>query len=93
MAFNRLKEARKNHMKKLSIGELEHNSEDVALKVESDIAFLAGRLHLLEQQAKPNDVIIQTYREMLDSRRAVLGWLRLGNTENDDKGDKKASRN
>ncbi|GGY85804.1 hypothetical protein GCM10011613_33460 [Cellvibrio zantedeschiae] len=63
-------------MTRLSIGDVEHNSEDVARKVEGDIAFLTERLHLLEQQQKPNAVILQTYRDMLESRFAVLHWLR-----------------
>jgi len=63
-------------MTRLSIGDIEHNSEDVALKVESDIAFLIERLQLLEQQQTPNSVIVQTYKEMLESRYAVLQWLR-----------------
>ena len=42
-------------MTKLSIGDVEHNSEDVARKVESDIAFLTERLQLLEQQKKHFD--------------------------------------
>ena len=67
----------------LSIGDVELNSEDVARKVESDIAFLSERLGLLEQQNKPNAVILQTYRDMLDSRQAVLGWLRLGEEQAD----------
>jgi hypothetical protein len=65
-------------MSRLSIGDLELNSEDVARKVEADIAFLSERLRLLEQQNKPNAVILQTYRDMLESRQAVLGWLRSG---------------
>ncbi len=68
-------------MTKLSIGEVEHNSEDVALKVESDIAFLTERLRLLEQQKKPNTVILQTYKDMLESRCAVLQWLRQSSTQ------------
>jgi hypothetical protein len=63
-------------MTKLNIGNEEHNSEDVALKVENDIAFLTERLQLLEQQNKPNTVILQTYKDMLESRHAVLQWLR-----------------
>ena len=63
-------------MTRLSIGDVEHNSEDVARKVEGDIAFLTERLQLLEQQQKPNAVILQTYRDMLESRYAVLHWLR-----------------
>lgn len=67
-------------MTKLSIGNVEHNSEDVARKVESDIAFLNERLKLLQQQNKPNTVILQTYRDMLESRYAVLQWLRQNST-------------
>lgn len=63
-------------MTRLSIGNIEHNSEDVARKVEGDIAFLTERLLLLEQQKKPNAVILQTYKDMLESRHAVLHWLR-----------------
>lgn len=63
-------------MTKLNIGDEEHNSEDVARKVESDIAFLTERLQLLEQQKKPNTVVLQTYKDMLESRYAVLHWLR-----------------
>ena len=70
-------------MTKLSIGDVEHNSEDVARKVESDIAFLTERLHLLEQQNKPNTVILQTYKDMLESRYAVLQWLRQNRTQNE----------
>jgi hypothetical protein len=66
-------------MKKLNIGDLELNSEDVARKVENDIAFLVDRLRMLEQQRIPNAVVVQTYRDMLDSRYAVLGWLRCNN--------------
>lgn len=68
-------------MTRLSIGDVEHNSEDVARKVENDIAFLTERLQLLEQQQKPNAVILQTYKDMLESRYAVLHWLRQDNTQ------------
>ena len=68
-------------MTKLTIGDVEHNSEDVARKVESDIAFLTERLHLLEQQQRPNTVILQTYKDMLESRYAVLHWLRQDTTD------------
>jgi hypothetical protein len=70
-------------MTRLSIGDVEHNSEDVARKVEGDIAFLTERLHLLEQQKKPNTVILQTYKDMLESRYAVLHWLRQDNVQTD----------
>lgn len=68
-------------MTKLNIGDEEHNSEDVARKVEGDIAFLTERLQLLEQQKKPNTVILQTYKDMLESRYAVLQWLRQETTQ------------
>lgn len=66
-------------MKKLNIGEFEFNSEYVARKIESDITFLVERLRMFERQKIPNAVIVKTYRDMLDSRYAVLGWLRIGN--------------
>ncbi len=70
-------------MTTLSIGNVEHDSEDVARKVESDITFLSERLQLLEQQKKPNAVTIQTYKDMLESRHAVLQWLRSHSTTTD----------
>lgn len=70
-------------MTKLSIGDVEHNSEDVARKVESDIQFLTERLRLLELQSKPNSVILQTYKDMLESRYAVLQWLRQNSAQTD----------
>ena len=77
-------------MKKLNIGDEEFNSEDVARKLEKDIAFLVERLRMLQRQKIPNAVVVQTYRDMLDSRYAVLGWLRLDNDEVQDK-DKAAN--
>lgn len=67
-------------MTKLSIGDVELNSEDVAVTVENDIAFLSERLRILERQKAPNAVMLQTYRDMLDSRLAVLNWLRSKGT-------------
>jgi len=63
-------------MTRLSIGDVELNSEDVAVTVENDIAFLSERLRILERQKMPNAIMLQTYRDMLDSRHAVLNWLR-----------------
>jgi hypothetical protein len=80
-------------MTKLSIGNVEHNSEDVARKVESDIAFLTERLHLLEQQQKPNPVIVQTYKDMLESREAVLHWLRQDTARIQDSSQRAEQRN
>lgn len=68
-------------MTRLTIGDKEFNSEDVARKVESDIVFLIERMKFLEQQNKPNAVILQTYKDMLESRYAVLAWLRQGHGE------------
>lgn len=59
----------------LNIGEEAINSEEIALKVQSDISFLADRLKLLELQRNPNPAVVQTYRNMLESRQAVLTWL------------------
>lgn len=59
----------------LTIGNESINSEEVALKVEADIAFLTDRLELLRRQNNPNPVIIQTYQGMLESREALLAWL------------------
>jgi hypothetical protein len=59
----------------LTIGNESINSEDVAHKVEADIAFLTDRLQLLRQQNNPNPVIIQTYQGMLESRQSLLAWL------------------
>lgn len=72
-------------MANLSIGETLVNSEEVARKVELDIAFLTDRLARMEQQRSPNPVIIQTYKDMLDSRYAVLHWLRQDHTTTDAK--------
>ena len=66
-------------MANLSIGDMQVNSDEVARKVELDIAFLIDRLSRMEQQSNPNPVIIQTYKDMLDSRYAVLNWLRRDN--------------
>lgn len=62
-------------MTTLNIGNEAVNSEEIAQKVRSDIAFLSDRLTLLQQQNHPNPVVIQTYQGMLESRQAVLDWL------------------
>lgn len=63
----------------LNIGDEAINSEEIAIKVQSDIRFLADRLTLLEQQRNPNPVVVQTYKNMLESRQAVLEWLMQDN--------------
>lgn len=59
----------------LNIGNEAFNSTEVAEKVQSDINFLLARIEHLQQQSAPNPVVLQTYREMLESRQAVLEWL------------------
>lgn len=59
----------------LNIGNEAFNSTEVAEKVQNDIDFLLARIEHLQQQLNPNPVVLQTYREMLESRQAVLEWL------------------
>jgi hypothetical protein len=59
----------------LNIGNEAFNSTEVAEKVQSDINFLLARIEHLQQQLTPNPVVLQTYKEMLESRQAVLEWL------------------
>lgn len=65
----------------LNIGNQAFNSQDVAEKVQGDIVFLESRIAQLQQQPKPNPVILQTYLQMLDSRQAVLDWLTQADAE------------
>ncbi len=60
-------------------GELKEASS-VQTKVEQDIAFLQHRISLMKKQKIPNSVVIETYENMLKSRRAVLSWLLEGAT-------------
>lgn len=59
----------------LNIGDQAFNSDDIASKVKNDISFLETRIELLERQSNPNPVVLQTYRDMLEGRQAVLDWL------------------
>ena len=59
-------------MTTLNIGDQAFDSSDVANKVQHDIDFLRDRIQHLERQANPNPVVLQTYRDMLDNRQAVL---------------------
>lgn len=69
----------------LNIGSQAFNSNEVAAKVQADIRFLISRIALLNTQANPNPVILQTYQEMLESRQAVLDWLMKDNEQPDQK--------
>lgn len=62
-------------MTTLNIGKQVFNSQDVANKVQNDIYFLESRIALLLRQPNPNPVVLQTYRQMLECREAILGWL------------------
>lgn len=53
-------------------------AENVRSKVEQDIDFLTHRIAVLEAQPRPNQPVIDTYKTMLGSRRAVLKWLSDG---------------
>lgn len=61
-------------------GELKEASS-VQTKVEQDIAFLQHRISLMKKQKIPNNVVIETYENMLKSRQSVLAWLQDGNSD------------
>lgn len=56
-------------------------ASSVQTKVEQDIAFLQHRIGLMKKQKVPNNVVIETYENMLKSRQSVLSWLRDGSSE------------
>ncbi|MGD8175261.1 hypothetical protein [Marinimicrobium sp. ARAG 43.8] len=60
------------------IGSESVRSDTIAAKVHQDIAFLTGRLTRLERQTHPNPQVLRVYRDMLESRYAVLEWLTQG---------------
>lgn len=55
----------------------------VQVKVEQDIAFLQHRISLMHKQTAPNKIVLETYENMLKSRRAVLTWLLEGAATSD----------
>lgn len=57
------------------------NTEAVRSRVEQDIEFLSARISALKSLPRPNQVVIETYQTMLDSRRSVLKWFKHGRTE------------
>ncbi|MAZ87470.1 MAG: hypothetical protein CL693_07485 [Cellvibrionaceae bacterium] len=59
----------------LIIGNQRIKIEEISAKIERDVSFLRHRIHRLENQTKPNTVIIKTYEDMLHSRLSVLNWL------------------
>lgn len=57
------------------IGSESVRGDAIANKVHQDIAFLTDRLDRLESQANPNPQVLKVYRDMLESRYAVLEWI------------------
>lgn len=47
-------------------------------KVEQDIAFLTDKIDRMMTHSRPNQMLIDHYMGMLNSRRAVLSWLMDG---------------
>lgn len=50
-------------------------------KVKTDIAFLTDKIDRMMHQPRPNQLLIEHYREMLKSREAVLNWIMDGEIE------------
>ena len=61
--------------------------EELIQKVTGDIGFLEDRIAQLKNTRVPNEVVLQTYESMLESRVSVLNWL----TENNANQQLKAS--
>lgn len=64
-----------------------YNASNSALanKVVEDIQFLQDRIERIKRLQTPNSTVLSTYQSMLDSRQAVLQWLREnGDLEDDD---------
>lgn len=59
-------------------------TEAVRSRVEQDIEFLSARIAALKALPRPNQVVIDTYQTMLDSRRSVLKWFQHGRTAEPD---------
>ncbi len=71
------------YQRKIIVGGELKEASSVQTKVEQDIAFLQHRISLMKKQKIPNNVVIETYENMLKSRQSVLAWLRDGNSERD----------
>lgn len=52
------------------------NSSTIVEKVREDILFLQDRIERIKALAAPNPTVLQTYQSMLESRKAVLQWLK-----------------
>lgn len=57
----------------------------IAAKVIEDIHFLQDRIDRIKKLQTPNSTVLKTYQSMLESRQAVLQWLKEnGDLEEDD---------
>lgn len=52
------------------------SSSAIATKVIEDIHFLQDRIERIKKLQTPNSTVLKTYQSMLESREAVLAWLR-----------------
>ncbi len=61
------------------------SSSAIAAKVIEDIHFLQDRIERIKKLQTPNSTVLKTYQSMLESREAVLEWLREnGDLEEED---------
>lgn len=61
------------------------SSSAIAAKVIEDIHFLQDRIDRIKKLQTPNSTVLKTYQSMLESREAVLTWLREnGDLEEDE---------
>lgn len=61
------------------------NNAAIADKVIEDIHFLQDRIERIKKLQTPNSTVLKTYQSMLESRQAVLEWLKEnGDLEEDD---------
>lgn len=59
----------------LVIGDQRLKITAISHKLQLDIALLQERIITLSAHASANTLVLNTYKEMLDSRRSVLAWL------------------
>jgi hypothetical protein len=52
------------------------SNDAMAQKVIEDIYFLRDRIERIKRLQTPNSTVLKTYQSMLESREAVLAWLR-----------------
>lgn len=52
------------------------SQQAIARKVQEDILFLNDRIERIKRLQTPNSSVLKTYQAMVESRQAVLQWLR-----------------